>query len=564
MPARDTPSALMNFADAYGGLPDWFHAPAIVIMLFAATFLVVMVGGPPSAMVQLFFAPILLAAFRYHFRGGLICGAVAGFLAGPIAYLIPLGRAPVIISAFITLHWALRIAWMSIIGGAMGAALSYARSRAEALSFHLSTDAATRLPNLEAARRYANELAQRETRGGNVTKVAIRVTNFQSLINAFGHGFADEAMCQVANQLRVEIPRESYLARVGRGTFAVLTAGTQEEHAPANATLLSRIQRAPIVVEGIAVYLDFAMGLASVGARHFDVDRLFADAETTVTEADASGMSFALHDPLTSGRQQDRVSLLGEIDSAMRSGQLMLAFQPRLDLHRNMVSGVEALARWKHPGRGWIPPSEFVPLVEQTRFIDTFTQWVLHRGVRQLAEWRGRGHTVSMSVNISANNLTDDWLLDHVDGLLREFEIPASALELEITESAFMEVTDKKLDLLHKLAESGLRIAIDDFGTGYASLAYLRQLPVDLLKLDRTFIENDLHETQNHLMVGRIVQMAKDRNLRVVAEGVETAEALQAVRRLDCDEAQGYLIAKPMFAAEVEKMFGKVWESKVG
>ena len=564
MVERDTPPALMRLADAYGRLPEWVHAPAIAITLFAATLLVVLTGGPPSALVQIFFAPILLAAFRYHFRGGLICGVLAGILAGPIPYLLMHGFALTAVSTSTVLHWAFRIAWMSVIGGAMGAAVSYASSRTDALSFHLSTDGATQLPNLEAARRYANELAQHEERGGSVTKTALRVTNFQSLINAFGHRFADEAMCQVANQLRVEIPPESYLARVGRSTFAVLTTGTQEEHAPGNAALLSRIQRAPILVEGIAVYLDFAMGLASVEARHFDVDRLFADAETTVTEADASGVSFALHDPLASGRQRDRVRLLGEIDSAMRCGQLMLAYQPRLDLHRNIVSGVEALSRWQHPERGWVPPGEFVPLVEQTRFVDTFTRWVLREGVKQQAAWRGRGHEVSMSVNISANNLTDDWLLDYVEGLLREFEIPASALELEITESAFMEVTDRKLDLLRKLAESGLRIAIDDFGTGYASLAYLRQLPVDLLKLDRTFIENDLHEAQDHLIVRRIVQMAKDRNLRVVAEGVETAEALQAVRRLDCDEAQGFLIAKPMFPPEVEKMFGKVWKTKAG
>jgi len=510
-------------------------------------------GGPPSALVQLFFLPVLLSAVRFNLAGGLVAGAACGILAGPVSHAAIAGAASAP-STGLAVEWLTRIVTMSIIGATFGGTIAHIRTQAR----HASIDVPTALPNMHGLRRLALKMLRRRRRNGPgdaaLTKAALRVTNYQTVVNAFGYPVADEAMRQIGQKLNEELPDDALLARVSPNTFAIVTQGTRRGFAERCTDLVSRVENASIVVDDVPLYPDIVVGLADTTGAEPDVERLFSDAESAVTEAETTGPSIAVHDPSRRHRQQDRVRLLGEVGSAIRSGQITLAYQPRIDLRTFQVNGVEALARWYHPVRGWVSPAEFVPLLEQTRLVDGFTRQVLQQAIAQMASWKARGRDFPVAVNVSAHNLTNASLVTVMRELTGALGVKPEALELEITESAFMDITPEKIRLLHDIRSAGTRIAIDDFGTGYASLAYLRKLPVDVLKLDKSFIQEGLGRRQDHLMVHRIVQMAKDRHLRVVAEGVETEETLRTVRDLGCDEAQGYFIAPPLAPDDVEEV----------
>lgn len=546
-----------------GGLSDRVYLVVIALATGLVTAVLVADGGPPSALIQFYYGPVLIAAIRFQVRGGLVSGALCGVCAGPLAFYLaaPYEAA----GGALPLHWLLRSLWLAAVGGAIGAAIQHARTLSSTLRFHLYTDPTTALPNLAAARRHLGEMAARLSvhgMGRHLTVTALRVTNYDSLASAFGQHFAQLVVRRMVQSLQPLLPPGTYLARTAKDTFTALSTGTQEEQAATFADVLFHLEKAPVLVQGVPVYVSYAAGLASAPADASDLEQLFTHAEAAVSEAVNTGSNLALHDPAAAAHRSDSVRLLGELGSAIRSGQLMLAYQPRLDLHTMRIAGVEALARWHHPKRGWIPPGRFAPLVEETRLIGTFSQWVLRQALSQTAAWLQDGLQVTTAVNISAHNLADEWLFDQIETLLEEFGVPPSALELEITESAFMQVTNDRLDRLQRIRDRGMRIAIDDFGTGYASLAYLRSLPVDLLKLDKSFIQDGLGKPLDHLMVQRIVQMARDRALRVVAEGVESASVLQTVRNLGCDEAQGFYIARPMLAEQAGRVLLEGWRSR--
>jgi len=543
-----------------GRLSDWAYLVVIVLAMGLVTAMLVADGGPPSALIQFYYGPVLVAAIRFRIPGGLLCGTVSGICAGPLAFY--LAAPDGLVGAALPLHWLLRTAWLAAVGGTIGAAIDRARAMSSTLRFHLYTDAATSLPNLAAAKRHLDALAARASELGSnehLTVAALRVTNYDSLASAFGQHFAQLVVRRIVQSLQPLLPPHTYLARTAKDTFTTLSRGTQEEQAGSYAEVLSHLEKAPALVQGVPIYVSYAAGVASARAGEADLERLFSHAEAAVSEAVEMGSNLAAHNPAAAEHRSDSVRLLGELSSAMQSGQLMLAYQPRLDLHAMRINGVEALARWHHPERGWIPPGRFAPLIEETRLIGTFTQWVLREALQQTAAWRRQGLDATTAVNISAHNLADNGLFDQIDSLLAEFNLPSSALELEITESAFMQVTDDRLERLSRIRARGTRIAIDDFGTGYASLAYLRDLPVDVLKLDKSFIQDGLGKPLDHLMVQRIIQMARDRSLRVVAEGVETAEVLQTVRNLGCDEAQGFYIARPVPADRAGKVLAEGW-----
>lgn len=550
-------SILTRGWEAYAALPGGFHCAIIAAALASATWIFVVTDRPRTALVPLFFVPVLLAALRYYVRGALVCGVLGALLAGPVAYelahpaLTPPAGANVA-------HWLAYLLSLVVVGASTGGAMAYARSRTDTLRRYMYTDAATGLPNLAALRRDVLALLRQRRHGDpvvrSVTKAAVRMNNHQSLVNAFGYPFADAAVGELARRLRARVPGHFLVARVGPGTIACVAPGRAGTHVDLCRQLLAAEQQRPLEVGGIPVHANLSVGLASAEVEGFDVERLFADAETAASEADALNRKLMIHVPAERARQEDRARLLGEVGAALGSGQMRLAFQPRLNLHSGRVESLEALARWQHPDRGWLAPARFIPLVEETRLIEPFTAWVVSEAIRQLAVWRRAGFDLGVSVNVSSRNIgADDALMGLADALSSE-HLPPPALELEITESAFIDINHEKLQALDALRSLGVRIAIDDFGTGYASLACLRKLPLDVLKLDRSFISDGLDQPRDRLMVRRMVELAKDRELTVVAEGVESEAILSAVAEMGCDEAQGYHIARPMFSDALDDL----------
>ncbi|MCA1644808.1 MAG: EAL domain-containing protein [Chloroflexi bacterium] len=247
----------------------------------------------------------------------------------------------------------------------------------------------------------------------------------------------------------------------------------------------------------------------------------------------------------------DRLALIGELSDAIDQGELTLAFQPLIDCQQDEIAGVEALVRWAHPRHGLMPPDQFVPLAEQTGLIKAMSRWVLESALRQHKLWRGLGLDVPVSVNLSMRDLHDPSLPDTVAGLLHEFGIGAGGLRVEITESSLMLDPVRALATLTCLRQLGVHISIDDFGTGYSSLAYLKQLPVDELKIDRSFVRDLAIDESDLAIVRSTIDLAHNLGLSVVAEGVEDEPTLELLRGFGCDKAQGYLFSRALDAPEL-------------
>jgi EAL domain-containing protein (putative c-di-GMP-specific phosphodiesterase class I) len=266
---------------------------------------------------------------------------------------------------------------------------------------------------------------------------------------------------------------------------------------------------------------------------------------------------YAVYDPAHDERRQEFLTLLGELRRAVEAGELVLHYQPKMNLVENRVTSVEALVRWRHPQRGFVPPSEFIPFAEQTGYISSITRWVVHAAIEQAGLWHRAGLNIRVSVNVSARDLrSEDTLVQYVWAALIAAELPPAMLCLEITESGLMDDPISAQSTIRKFRDLGVATSIDDYGTGYSSLAYIKQLAVNELKIDRTFVSGMEADRRNAAIVRSTIELGHNLGLSVVAEGVETEHELEELRRYGCDLAQGFLFARPMAADALEQWLG--------
>jgi EAL domain-containing protein (putative c-di-GMP-specific phosphodiesterase class I) len=238
--------------------------------------------------------------------------------------------------------------------------------------------------------------------------------------------------------------------------------------------------------------------------------------------------------------------MMAELGTAIRENQLLLHYQPRIDLHSGACTGCEALLRWQHPKHGMIPPGDFIPAAEMSDNIHPLSLWVLRNALEQIQRWLQEGLTLPIAVNLSARNLADRECPDKIAQLLQTYAVPAHLLEIEITESALISDPERAMQVVDRIHQLGIPLAIDDFGTGYSSLSYLKRLPIDTLKIDRSFVKDMRSNDADAVIVRSTIALAHSFGLKVVAEGVEDADTLDALRQLSCDQAQGFGIARPL------------------
>ena len=317
----------------------------------------------------------------------------------------------------------------------------------------------------------------------------------------------------------------------------------------------------PFPIEGLVIHSAVSVGVTTsigvLGEGSQAPTRLLREADVAMYDAKRSGAGVALYDSARHADSSGHLALVEELRSALSAGQLLLHHQPQLDVATGAIVGVEALVRWAHPVRGILGPGEFLPLAEVHGLMGVLTEEVLARAVAQAAVWRRTGLDLRMSVNLSASNLLDAGLPRRVDELLGAHGLPPESLVLEVTESVLLTDPDRSLAVVGALAELGVTVSIDDFGTGYSSLAYLRDLPVAELKLDRSFTADLLTDDRTQAIVASTIELAHRLGLRVVAEGVEDEETLRHLESLDCDTSQGYLHARPLPARELERWLAR-------
>jgi diguanylate cyclase (GGDEF)-like protein len=421
-------------------------------------------------------------------------------------------------------------------------------SREERIARLAYVDALTDLPNRTRFLEAFSLLAP----GAGGAVMVVNVDRFALINNALGHLVGDRLLRAVAGQLQPLVPPGGMLARLWGDQFAFLLEGAGLEAARRFADIVLAALRDPVTLDGQRLDIEAGVGIALYPDDGLDAATLLRRAELALATAKRrhAGIAFAQE---TGGEPaHEQLSLIGDMRRALAAGEFTLAYQPKLALAGGRIVAVEALLRWQHPERGSIAPARFIPFAEQTGFIREITPWVLESAVRQAAAWHAAGLDIAVSANLSTLDLLDPHLGRRVRDLLEQYAVPARRLCLEITESALMDDPALAQAHLDELAGLGIKLSIDDYGVGQASLAYLKSLPVDELKLDRSFITAITESPRNAAIVESTIMLSHALGLTVVAEGVETPAELRWLREHGCDIAQGYGIGRPMTAAQLQ------------
>ena len=410
-------------------------------------------------------------------------------------------------------------------------------------------DALTDLPNRVQLARDVRDAAVASLREGGTPCAVLLVDldRFKHVNDVLGHETGDRMLRDVSQRLRGLIEgAQDCVARLGADQFALLLHDCTLEGAQAMAARVARSLETPLTIDDHRIDLSAGIGIALCPEHATDGQTLLRRAEIALAHAKQAQLGAVLFTPDQDVTSAQSLSLLSELRVAVAESQLRLYLQPKVLLRTAEVVGAEALVRWEHPQRGLVPPMQFIPFAEQTGFIRTLTHWLLVECARTWREWADRGLMLELSLNLSARDLIDQDLPDKVKEVLAVHGVDPRALCLEITESSIMDDPQRALNTLHRLHDQGLRLAIDDFGTGYSSLAYLKRLPVDELKIDRSFVMNMERDVDDAKIVRSTIDLAHNLGLKVVAEGLETAPQWKLLDLLSCDQAQGYWVARPM------------------
>ena len=444
-----------------------------------------------------------------------------------------------------------------------------AKARIEYLAYY---DVLTRLPNRQLFVREAARAMQEAKRGGTMLALLyLDLDRFKRINDNLGHAVGDSLLVTVARRIHQAVrdaqlpsPRGAAakhelkrVARIGGDEFVVLlTELSDEQQAVAIAERIQAALADPFDCGGHHLVVTPSIGIAMYPRDATEIDDLLVKADMAMYQAKDQGRNgYAFFGQSMAVRSLGRLEMENDMRRAFDERKFQLFYQPKLDLARDTVIGVEALLRWHDPERGWTPPDKFIPVAEETGLIIALGNWAIREACRQLARWAsaGLGH-LTMAVNVSVQQFMRHDFVDTVTEALRAAGVKPQQLELEITESLLMRNVPQTTARMAKIRGLGVALSIDDFGTGYSSLGYLRQLPVDALKIDRSFVK-DLHRSDDDAAIcAAIIAMARELKLKVIAEGVENAEQLEFLRRQRCDQAQGFFISKPMPVAELEPL----------
>jgi diguanylate cyclase (GGDEF)-like protein len=398
----------------------------------------------------------------------------------------------------------------------------------------------------------AKALANARRDGSLAALMLIDLDRFKEVNDTMGHEQGDRLLVDVAARLRQLLRGDDILARLGGDEFAVLAIVPHRGAVGEVATRLLRALAVPFDVGGVAIELGASIGIALQPDHGEDVSTLLRHADVAMYEAKRAGSHIETYATERDPYSAERLKLLGELRRAVDHDELVLHFQPKVALSSGRVIGVEALVRWEHPERGLLGPHEFLGLAERTGLIADITRWVLDAAVRQCAAWRRSGSELPVAVNLAAANIVDTTLPESVAHILQRWDVPGRLLECEISEDTVMGDPRRAGDVLERLRELGVRLSLDDFGTGHSSLSYLKRLPLDEVKIDRSFVIGMADDPSDAAIVRSTIDLARHLGLEVVAEGVETSEVLDVLAALQCDVAQGFLLSRPLPAAEFD------------
>ena len=439
-----------------------------------------------------------------------------------------------------------------------------AREQAERLAFLTHFDPLTHLPNRLLLRdRLAQAIGQARRDNGHLSVLVIDLDRFKNINDTLGHPVGDEMLRSAATRMGELLRPGDLLARLGGDEFLLLMrheASTNQTTQMARG-ILQTLSR-PLAAREHQLVVTASIGISVFPSDGEDADTLLKHAEVALYEAKNQGRNdFRFFASALSVGGLERLVMETALRDAINRNELVLHYQPQFNLNTNVLAGVEALVRWRHPDIGLVPPGQFIPLAEETGIIGEIGVWVLDQACRDAVAWRAQGFIIPrVAVNISMQQIDPERLTGQVTAALRASGLDPAALELEVTESTIMREPDKATAALSALRKIGVKLAIDDFGTGYSSLAYLKRLPLDRLKIDRSFVQDIGHDKSDEAICRAVIGLARSLGLETVAEGIERADQADFLRREGCDIGQGYLLSRPLPADE----FARLLQSKTG
>jgi diguanylate cyclase (GGDEF)-like protein/PAS domain S-box-containing protein len=430
------------------------------------------------------------------------------------------------------------------------------RKRSESRIAHMARhDALTDLPNRVMLHERLEHELKRVKRGECLAVLCLDLDHFKSINDALGHAIGDELLKRAADRLRGATREPDTIARMGGDEFAIVMTQMEE---PTDATRLAKRIRESLVkpfhIEGHTIIIDVSIGISVAPYDACETDILLRNADMALYGAKGDGRGvYRFFEPEMNTRMKARRELEMDLRKALVSKEFELHYQPLVNLETNEVNAFEALLRWQHPKRGLISPADFIPVAEETGLIVPLGEWVLKAACYEAVEWPDG---IKVAVNLSPTQLNNRNLLSVVSGALAETGMPASKLQLEITETVLLHNTFATLQTLHELRKLGVQIALDDFGTGYSSLSYLRSFPFDKIKIDRSFIQDLGKGSEPLAIVHAVANLAKSLNMTSTAEGVETKQQKDMLQSLGCTEMQGYLFSQARPAKDIRQFFG--------
>ena len=373
------------------------------------------------------------------------------------------------------------------------------------------------------------------------------INNFKEINDTLGHYNGDRLLKQVVSRLQSAARKSDTISRIDGKEFAILLPVIQErEDIILFIKKIQKIFTESFSIDKLKFEIQINIGTAIFPEHGKDVDTIMQRANVALFAAKQSNQQYTIYSSELDKQSPHRITMMGELRQAIENDELVLYYQPKINLHTRSISGVEALVRWQHPEHGFLPPDEFIPMAERTGLIKLLSIWVLKQALSQAEKWHSKNLKFSIAINLSPTTFLDSDLPDLIIGMLSIYDIPAEYVILEITESSMIKDPDLAMEILNRLTSKGLKISIDDFGTGYSSLSYLKKLPASEIKIDKSFVSDMLTSDNDAVIVKSIIDLGHNLSLNVVAEGVEDKETVTRLKALGCDVLQGYYFSKPL------------------
>lgn len=450
-------------------------------------------------------------------------------------------------------------------GGELGALVDKFNRMQEAIArreasirHHAEHDSLTGTPNRSHLEHLIEESLEALDSGRHrVAVMVMGIDRFKDINDTLGYHAGDRLLCEVAQRLSETAGQNNVVARIGNDEFGVLLRNIKLGEIPRELARFVAVFNSPFVADGLTLHLSARVGLASHPDHGHDAATLLRHADMAKWTAKERHLPYAIYDGSQDRFSRLRLSLLGELQTAIQQGDLVMHYQPKIALSRDTASGAEALVRWEHPLYGTVPPDEFIPMLEHTGSITLVTSWALREVCRQAAEWNKAGMPLRLAVNTSAHDLRSMEFVESVEQVLKEHDVDPSLIEFEITESAIMQDVEQAITAFAYFRKLGVTLAMDDYGTGYSSMAQLKRLPLDELKIDRSFVMGLDRSDDDETIVRSTIELGHNMGLKVVGEGVESRAGLNVLRKLRCDAVQGYFISRSLSAQH----FGDWWQA---